>query len=192
MSEGHVKLMHDLDVLGEMAAEMDEYLMSDVLFWPMVKGDMPRLTIGGYLLRQHRLTLLQELLDTSQQERLRLATGRFHQALHERVVRFEERAHKELHARLRQWGEYLRDLRSDVRAHAGYYASSVETRAIIAALLDFLAVPPYRLDAQVAKEVAALDANLHGRWQPGDFVWPLEWQPAYPKETYWWLYGQPR
>ena len=36
MSEGIEKLAHDVSILVEMAREMDEYLRSDVLFWPKV------------------------------------------------------------------------------------------------------------------------------------------------------------
>ena len=45
-----------------MAAEMDAYLKSDVLFWHMSASRMPALTLGGYLMRQHRLLILRKLL----------------------------------------------------------------------------------------------------------------------------------
>jgi hypothetical protein len=187
-----VKLHEDLEVVEAMAAEMDEYLRSDVLFWPMVKGNLPRLTLGGYLMREHRLLALRDQLDTADQARLDAAVERYNQALVEKIVRFEARAHEELHARLRQWGEYLKDVQHDSTSARDYYPSAVESRAMIAALLEKLGLPPYQLEANVTRELDFYDRTLRNHWQPGDFVWPDSWRPAYPETAYWWLYGRPR
>jgi hypothetical protein len=192
MADAVAKLREDLEVLEAMAAEMNEYLMSEVLFWPMRKGNLPRLTIGGYLMREHRLRALADLLSEEERQRLAAAVEQFNQALVEKVVRFERRANEELPARLRQWGEYLRDLKGEARASAGYYPSAVETRAIIDALVDKLERPPYQLEQNALQPLAMLDQNLRAHWQPGDFVWPDGWQPAYPQTRYWWLHGLPR
>jgi hypothetical protein len=92
---------------------------------------------------------------------------------------------------LRQWGEHLRDLKREA-ANRDYYASSVESRVLIEALINRLKMPPYRLEPGALQELGAYDNNLHRGWKPGEFVWPEEWQPAYPEPTYWWLYGRPR
>lgn len=192
MSEAIEKLRQDLKILEAMAAEMDEYLRSQTLFWPLPDSSMPRLTLGGYLMRQYRLSQLRELLESTEQERLDAAIEQFNLALVEKVVRFEQHAHEELHARLRQWSEYLRDLTKESFAAADFYPSAVETRAMIKALLDKLEMPPYELDQRVLPEVEAYDRALRNHWRPGDFVWPAEWQSAYPRQPFWWLYGLPR
>lgn len=192
MAEDQEKLQHDLLILAEMAAEMSSYIRSDVLFWPMSHTDMPRLTLGGYLMRQHRLAGLHTLLNAADQERLRQAMAQFEAATGEWVVRVEQRGHKELEARLRQWGEYLRDTRSDASAKTpSYYATAVETRAMIAAIMAHLQTPPHRLDDHIPQTVAMLDKQLRSRFQSGSFVWPESWQAAYPQSEYWWLYGAP-
>lgn len=190
MSDSEEKLARDLTVLEAMAAEMDDYLRSETLFWPLSQGgsDMPRLTLGGYLMRQHRLLALRHLLDEAQRQRLDEAIAAFNQALVERIVRFEERAHRELEARVRQWQEQLKDVR---QSDGAYYDSAAETRAMIAALLDRLRLPPYRLDQALAGRVDGLDRALRGRFGIGNFRWPDEWRDAYPEENFWWLYGQP-
>jgi hypothetical protein len=184
------KLKSDLDVLEAMAAEMDEYLRSDVLFWPMREGDMPRLTLGSYLMREHRLLELRDLLSMPERERLHKAIQEYHEALEEKVVRFEEHAYKELDARIRQWQEYLNEVKRG--ASIDYYASAVDTRAMLEALIAQLRVAPYRLEQRIPQQVALLDRELSRTWQPDGFVWPTEWQPAYPRDRYWWLYGHPR
>lgn len=192
MSDGLGKLRQDLEILSAMAAEMESYLKSDVLFWPMAIGNMPRLTLGGYLMRQHRLVALGSLLSEAETAKLDSAVRQFNEALVEKIVRLEQRANKELEARLRQWGEYLNDLSRSKESGGAYYGTAVETRAMITALVNKLSLPPYKLESRITQQVAMFDNNLRRRWQSGDFVWPEEWQPAYPEKSYWWLYGRPK
>jgi len=192
MYEENERLGQDVAVLSAMAEQMPEYLDSDILFWPAPRGGMPALTLGGYLLREHRLLALAGLLTAEQQMEVNEALTRFNQALANRVVRFEKKAHHELEARLRQWEEYLKDMDRGTFDRSSNYATAVETRAIIQALLNRLGMPPYRTEARPEQHLATLDTRLRGRWQPGDFVWPAAWEPAYPREAYWWLYGSPR
>lgn len=192
MPEAIEKLRQDLKILEAMAAEMDEYLKSQTLFWPLSDSSLPRLTLGGFSMRQYRLSQLREMLEPGEQARLDAAIERFNEALVEKVVRFEQHAHEELHARLRQWSEYLRDLSKESFAAGDFYPSAVQTRVMIEALVDKLKMPPYEFNERVFTEIEAYDKALRNYWRPGDFVWPDEWQPAYPRAVYWWLYGRPR
>lgn len=193
MNNEHQVLEHDLKILEAMAAEMEDYLLrSEVTQWTLAGLDTPKLTIGGYLMRQHRLQALRDRLTSSEQSRLDAAVERFEQALVEKVVRFEHRVHQELHTRLGEWGGCLRNLSHQMEVDPSYYASVVDTRVVITAMIDKLKNPPYRLDKQIINEVTVLDRNLRSRWQPGEFVWLSLWQPAYPPEKYWWLYGTPK
>ncbi|MBP8950218.1 MAG: hypothetical protein KBG73_15350 [Candidatus Promineofilum sp.] len=192
MHDGNERLAQDVTTLGAMAGQMADYLDSEILFWPLGRGDMPMLTLGGYLLREHRLLALPQLLTPEQRTQVDAAIFQFNQALANRVVRFEAKAQHELEARLRQWTETLREMEHGTLQRSSNYATVVETRAMIHALLDRLSMPPYRPDARSGQQVALLDTRLQGRWQPGEFAWPAEWQPAYPRGEYWWLYGAPR
>ncbi len=188
--EGIEKLKRDLEVLEMMAGLIDEYLRSDVLFYPSSRTDLPKVTLGGYLMRQYRLLQLRDLLDMEEQSRLHDAIGQYNSALEEKIVRFETKAHAELEARLRQWQEYLSEAKRGV--NIAYYESAVDTRAMIEALVAQLRVPPYELDEEIPRSLALLDRELSRVWERGEFVWPREWKPAYPRDEYWWLYGHPR
>jgi len=72
-----------------------------------------------------------------------------------------------------------------------YYAYKADIRVVLAEVLDLLAQPPYQLPDHVVTDVAALDHRLQARRQPGAFIWDAVWEPAYPAEKYWWLYGHP-
>jgi hypothetical protein len=192
MHDGSARLTQDVAALGAMAGQMAEYLDSEVLFWPLGRSNMPMLTLGGYLLREHRLLGLSDLLTDEQKTQVDAAVFQFNQTLADRVVRFEAKAHHELAARLRQWEEYLKDIDRGTWDKTSNYATSVETRAMIDALLDRLSMPPYRTEDRPTQHLATLDTRLRNNWQPGEFVWPDEWQPVYPRAGYWWLYGSPR
>lgn len=186
------RLSRDLVVLEAMAAEMDTYLCEEVLFWRMVQPGLPTLTLGGYLMRQHRLLALRSLLADEEAPRLETAVAQFNTALHEKVVRTEAKAHTELAARMRQWDEYLRD--AEWRKTPLYlnYGTAVETRAMIAALVILMQTKPYQLQPENVGQVSRLDQTLRAMWISGAFVWPEGWQTAYPPAEYWWLYGRPR
>lgn len=190
MDTGAEKLAQDVDIVEAMSVEMGEYLDSDVLFWPMSgKAAMPMLTLGGYLMREHRLLALSDQLSEVDRERLATTIQRVNEDLANRVVRFETKANHELEARLRQWQEYLRDLDRGTADKTSNYTTAVETRAMIDALIERLQLPPYQLNDQSVKHLGVLDTTLRDRWRPGDFVWPDGWQPAYPPREDWWLYG---
>ena len=177
MSNETGKLHQDLTILIAMAAGMDGYLLRKDLFQTIQPG-MPQLTLGGYLLRQHRLQALQgSLLNADEQARLTEAVAQFEQAKASRATYFAQKGEREYKSRLRQWREYLRDLAEGASRGSGY-ATRVEVRA----MLEYLPAP-------ANSDLAALDAQLRQHWQAGAFVWPADWQTAYPADRYWWLYG---
>jgi hypothetical protein len=190
MSTGRKKLERDLVILTAMAEGMADYLKSDILFGKLADNSMPMLTLGGYLMREHRLLSLPDLLSSAEQAQLETAVWQFNQALIEKIIRLETKGRKELDARLRQMEEYLRDLQNKKGAGMNY-ETAVEPRVMIAALIHKLEMAPYQLDERVLQQVDLLDRQLRHRWSPGDFIWPEEWQPAYPQIDYWWLYGRP-
>ncbi|RMH01446.1 MAG: hypothetical protein D6706_01770 [Chloroflexi bacterium] len=182
-------LLRDLMTYEAMVNEMDLYLASEATHWTLVPPGLPKLTIGGCLMRQHRLLALKSQFHPEEQVRLDTAVNKLKRLLSEQVVRFEQRTYTEIRARLSEWIAYLGVFSRHGRE---YYARVVDTRVVLQAMINKLQQPPYRLDKKVIEELATLDKNLKGRWQPGSFVWESVWKPAYPEDTYWWLYGSPK
>jgi hypothetical protein len=189
MSAASEKLRKDVAILSAMTAVMDSYLKSDILFWKL-DGGMPMLTLGGYFMRERRLLALPHLLSMGDQEQVETAVFQFNQAIVEKIVRLETKANKEIDARIRQLDEYLRDLQNK-KVTGLNYGAAIEPRVMIAALVDKLSLPPWHLDEHIPQRLAILDQGLRRQWTPGEFVWPDGWQPAYPQDEYWWLYGRP-
>lgn len=191
MDDNYIILFHDLRILESMAADMAGYLDSDVTGWIIPRANMPKLTIGGYLMREHRLSALSGELNVVDKPRLTTAIQTFDTSLEERVVRFEKRAHEELHNRIGEWIAILRDLGSRLSMERNYFAGIVDTRVVINHLTEKLQQSPYQLADGVLQEITALDKNLRARTEIRPFIWDDVWQPAYPAETYWWLYCCP-
>ncbi len=186
MNDDQNVLLHDLTILEAMLDELPEYLISDATRWP-IQADMPPLTIGGCLMRIRRLSKLQAQLPHLDKNRVVQAGARFEDALIEKVVRFEKRAHQELHTRLGEWSICLREPHIQPKR----YIDKVDIRVVIAELMLALQKKPYHLEQQVTEQIDLLDKNLKSRWHPGEFVWNVVWQSAYPSQSYWWLYGSP-
>jgi hypothetical protein len=186
MSTGREKLSDDLRILEEMAAKMEEYLNSEHLFWQAHdKGPEP--TIGQYLMRQQRLLALKDaLLDAEQRRRLAAAVQQFEQVVANKRVYYKEKANQEFKTRLRLWDEALKELLDDAYPSMAYYRTEVENRVV----LEDLKAQGIQLEPELTEQLTKVDRKLRQRWEPGPFVWPSEWQPAYPRSTYWWLYGE--
>lgn len=182
----------DLAVMQTMIDHVDEYLASDVTRWDLGTAGMPPMTIGGILMRRERLGRVDERLTLGQRQMRDALNDRFDDCLVETVVRFEGRAHDELHARLREWTNYLRDLPSRSAAQPEIYAYVADTRVVIGVLIDKLSEPPYKLESHIPKDVAALDKRLKSLWVKGPFIWHEAWAQAYPPDKHWYLYGGPR
>ncbi len=189
MNDNKTIVLHDLLVLEEMASGMSDYLDHDALDWTIPRVNMPKLTIGGYLMRQDRLTILRHLFGPIELERLDHAINTFNAALNERIVRFEVRAHQELHKRIREWMSHMRELSADTFSQVNYFAGIADTRVVISLLIEKLRNDPFKLEKGIVSQVAALDRNLQSRVEKHPFIWEAVWEPAYPAEKYWWLYS---
>lgn len=165
--------------------ELETYLLSDSLFWtihiPATSNQpgYPKLTIGNLLLsikrlKSHSTTHAQQAKTTRIENRLYAISKHWRAAWGKKVK-------KEFVSRLRQWGNYLTELDQNPEKHAPYYATEIRWRL----LLDLLA-------GEIQDTTAAVnsyDPLLHTYFVPGEFIWDDEDREAFPKDPFWYLYG---
>ncbi len=185
-------LERDLEVVEAIAADLKDYLLSSTLYWSLSKPRpgphlLPKGTLGGLLLRLHRLTALEETLNPDQYQRLRDAAGQAHAALDHWAVQAEEKTLREIKARLGALQAYLEEVEDAPRRYAPEYPVQAESRTAIDLLLDFAG---RAVDARLAAQVEAADQRLRALVEPGAFVWHEAAAPAFPPERFWWLYAQ--
>lgn len=187
------KLQKDLDILEEMAEDLSNYLRTDALFGPM-GPNRPKMTLGGYLMREHRLLALQGSLTQPEKNRLLKARQTFENTVMEWVVATEKKAIQEIEARMRQWQETIRDLRENAVKHWPYYHTAVEARVMLELLHQLLSSSPFQANDELKSRLAVLDQALFVAWysDASAFVWDEEWVSAYPAADFEFLYGKPR
>jgi len=166
--------------------DLQEYILSSDLYYPLRASGgvrIPQLTLGNLLLSQTRLMALS--LDEQRTAELASISQRINDIRSEWRTNWGIKAGREFGSRLNLWQQYIRELRSDPRQQANYYATEVRNRAILRLLRPELTepVPNDEEDLQ-----AMLDQILRGLTKPGPFVWEPELAGGFPAEGFWFLY----
>jgi hypothetical protein len=172
-----------------MVSDLQEYLLSDVLFWQMqAPSYIPKLSLGLLLLTRAQLEAAQGRLSPAQQAEVERATREMDAVLSKWAVAAEKKAGQELRSRINLWQGFLDEYRDDPHRYTGHYSDEVAQRVIAALLLRRF---PRLADSTEAKRLGPLDSQLRGRLKDDSFIWPEEIQPAFPQSEFWYLYGKP-
>ncbi len=181
---------YDLRYWEAALAVLEDYLEAPELYWPMDvappegEPDYPQLTLGNMLLARQRL---QRPLPLDLAERREILEEKMRGIQHRWRANWERKARREAESRAEMWARYLDDL-SESPAEAAFYPTEVRNRTMVDLLLAEGAAPHPPVEVLLRNA----DERLQLRFQPGDFVWDEELQPAFPKERFWYLYGHPR
>ena len=191
MSDHLPKLAFDLDrdirVLSVMASSLTPYLYENELYG-YLEGDLPRLTLGGLLLRLHRLGYLEDTLSAEQQNLVQNARLNFEAERAQWAVHYENKIQHELRARLDAFEQFLNECSGDIRGCAEGYPVQAEKRVMIAHLADESEERDV-LPEETSTRLKVLDQRLHRLLREGGFVFDDRLLVAYPPEQYWWLYS---
>ena len=179
----------DLLYLRYGVEELEHYLLSDELFWPVTvqpidkNHSYPKMTLGNLLLAMQRLEALSDGgLDTVQKSEYRHMRTQLEAAQSKWRVAWEKKAAHEYRSRFNQWAELLHEIYENREKQASFYASDIRLRVLLA-LLEADAPEDDR------PEITPLDLNLRAIFEPGEFVWDAELAPGFPEERFWFLYG---
>lgn len=183
-------LEYDLGYLRAALTMLDDYLLSNDLYWsignspPRGEPPYPSLTLGGVLLAQARAhahprpgNLIEQI--ASADEQLNAVRGRWRSA-------WGRKAGRDFHARLNLWRDFLEEYRQNPEANLDRYAYEVRRRA----MLHLLESGAGEIPKAEQELMAGLDRLLRIALIPGDFVWEVELAAGFPEETYWYLYGR--
>ncbi len=179
-------LDRDVRTLEAMAARLVPYVYENELYGAM-PGDLPRLTVGGFLMRVHRLSAISSLLIPKQQEAVKTAQEQLDKVRREWTVAYEGKIAREFQARLTALNQFLNEYADNPRSAAENYPTNAEKRVILEALMDEAA----NLNAPTAdmkNALGATDNKLRRYTQPDGFIWDERLRPAYPQDKYWFLY----
>jgi hypothetical protein len=191
------RLARDLYIATAMAGQFETYLVENELFWPLsgnLRGGMPRLTVGGFLLRLHRLDGLHAHMDADQQARYADAKRAFQHGREQWTIHFYGKIDREWEMRVNLLGNFLADC--DDRAITGCIANW-PNQATQRTILHLLLVESQRRDpSPTAKkaDLARLDRDLRRyllEGESGAFLWQDGLAPVFPEDPFWWLWVAP-
>lgn len=182
----------DLAFLEAGINELQDYLLSNEIYWPLGlpappgERPYPRLTMGWLLLTRQRILGWQERLAPPAAAH---TVPRLLHALDAQRARWpvawQKKAGAEFSSRLKLWANFLNEYKTDPPAHAARYPYEVNRRAMLHLLQqETQAISPEETDL-----LAAMDGYLRAILRPGEFVWEPQIAPAFPPEIYWYLYG---
>lgn len=187
----------DLRILQAMVDQIEPYLIADDLFWPLtgqVAGGMPRLTVGGLLLRQHRLQVFRPTLTPDQQAHLDDALATILAQESAWRLHYHQKIQRDWDMRWHLLDEFLHDCDE---ANAGdcfdNWPSQARQRTILHLLTEEADAQGILTDEQ-ARTLHSLDANLRRYLLPddsGQFLWSESLARAYPRDPFWWLWVVP-
>jgi hypothetical protein len=165
----------DQTFLDESLPQLQEYLLSGELYWAISCG-VPRLTPGNILLALTRLSAAEPAEARELREKMDLIRRQW-------AVAWEQKVARETDNRLRLWSQFLGESGADSGPGRAVYAANVQGRVILGLLLR--EVP----NSARQTALAELDVLLRAGFVPGDFIWEGLYQPIFPAQEYWYLYG---
>lgn len=180
-------LERDVRALGAMAANLTPYLYEKELYG-YLSGDLPRLTVGGLLMRLYRLSRLSDHLSAEQQSIVQDAAINLEAEQAEWGVHYELKLQQELEARLNALSRFLEECREGNSACAASYPVEAEKRVIIEHLRREAAELEV-LTPELETRLRQLDHQLRRALTEGPFISDPILQGVYPRDEFWWLYG---
>lgn len=183
----------ELAFVREGMAVMEDYLASDLVYWPIrpFSATFPTFSIGGLLESLRRLETLRDRLPPTARDDLEALKAQLDRLREAQRARYQQKLERELNSRLDAWAWYLEDYERRPEEAAASYPSQAHTRLKIELLIE----EADRLGMDVGKirnRLQALDQTLRRNWAPGPFLWEEPLQKAFPADRFWWLYGRPR
>ncbi len=168
--------------------QMESYILAKDIYRPVgvraPQGETPypQLTLGNLLLAKKRAEqnaqgFAQSTEITRLHNELEALRSRWRSA-------WGNKANAEFRSRLKLWGDFFSEYRQHPEAHHDRYPYEVSRRVILELLSEEV------IDLPLADEqlLHLLDDLLKEISLPGPFLWEENLKPAFPAETFWYLY----
>ena len=188
MAELNYSIDLDLKELKAMVDSLIPYIYEDTLYGN-INTDSARLTPGAILLRLRRLGALRSQMSDTQAAQYEKLNAKNEAVRKEWGVAYGKKMVREAEARLRDLQTYIKECKEDQKLCAGAYNPEALRRTMIAELIT--ALPPDVDQSALKTLITSVDSGLRRNIRETPFIWAQALQPAYPQDTFWWLYGRP-
>jgi len=179
----------DLKFLQASIPELQSYILSREIFWPVYYGNfqtaagMSKLTIGNIYLAIERLKAFDDL-PPAVFIQVSSAINEFETFKSKWKTNLKNKGIEELSARINLWMNYLNEIDKKSHFNKAEYANNVRWRAIVQLLLDN-DVP---LDEKARNHLNSCDTLLRREFCETHFVWDTAYQNHFDQVKFWYLY----
>ncbi len=186
---------YNLDLLEAMLDEIEEFLLSADIFWPLAKRSKPdlppypRLSTGGLLMTEDESLAQEAEMSPDQKVRHANLQHQWELTLHKWRSAVGRKSEREMGMRLNLWRAYLSDLEEGSASHFDYHRE-VRNRVQFARLQTIAIGSSETL--KMGKTIRSLDARLLNLTIPSEFIWDDRLREIYPEGNFGFLYRQPR
>jgi hypothetical protein len=194
MSEAIYSIDRDLSEAKALADHLIPYVYERELYGSIGgmfgSGAMPSLTLGGLLLRLHRLHALEAGMSESQRAQLAAIDAAHNHVRKEWLVHYNDKLTQEAQSRLKMIDQFFEECADDPRTCYSNYPPEAMRRTIV----EVIANEQKRdgtATSEIERAMGRIDSQLRRFTTSGSFIWASALQPVYPKDEYWWLYAQP-
>jgi len=184
-----ISFQYQLSFCAACLDELGEYLLTDNLYWPLgARAPLgapayTRMTIGSILLHLENARALAVAVDqVSEVDRIESELNKLR--IRWRVA-WERKAHEEFQGRLRRWGQYLAELNRSDEISASSYRYEIRWRVV----LDLLVSDFGTFSVANQGILSELYHVLKAKFSSGAFVWSADLSKGFPRELYWYLWG---
>ncbi len=178
----------DLIFLQASIPELQAYMLSKEVFWPVYYGHQNRaasiskLTLGNLYLAFERLQALS--LPEPIALELDVLEQQFQDFHSQWKANLMKKGTEEIAARINLWNDYLREIDKRGFFNRSEYANNVRWRAIVQLLSDN-EVP---ISPSAREQLRICDSYLKKNFYTSDFVWQEPYSKKFGPEKFWYLY----
>ena len=188
MAELNYSIDLDLKEVKAMVDNLIPYIYEDELYGK-ITIDSARLTPGSILLRMRRLSAVRDQMNSNQAAQYEKFNAQNEAVRKEWGVAYGKKMVQEAESRLRDLETYINECKEDPKLCANAYNPEALRRTIVAEIIAALS-PDIDNKALISK-IRSVDGGLRRNIREVPFIWAQTLQPAYPHDSFWWLYGRP-
>lgn len=181
---------YQLDYIKASIDQLEDYLLSDLLYWPVGlrarpgNPAYPNLTLGNLLLFLHQAAALSQ--DAENARRLAECQNDLDMIRTRWSMHWQKKAGVEVQARVKLWRDFLQEYRKDPEGNYDRYEYEVTRRV----MLEWLMVEAGSDSSPESELLKSMDGILKSLLVGREFIWEKELQPEFPHEVFWYLYGR--
>ncbi len=186
---------YNLDLFEAMLDEIEDFLLSADIFWPLAKRSKPdsppypRLSTGGLLMTRDESLAQEAEMNSDQKARHAQLQSQWERILNKWRSALGRKSEQEMGMRLNLWRAYLSDLEEGRFSHFDYHRET-RNRVQFTRLRTLAAGNSKTL--KMEKTIRSLDAQLLNLTIASEFIWDDRLRETYPEGNFGVLYRQPR